>query len=306
MRADGEAGVLVTVTAVRGHAPRDAGAKMVVSAVRTWGSVGGGNLEQTAVDRARALLVTGATTPESLELRLNDHARTEHGRQCCGGEVALLLEPLPVRPTVAIFGVGHVGYELARILSRLEVSLHLVDSRAAELDPLRLADVTEGVADVTVHRRLVGETVLERLPRGAHVLVMTHDHAEDFALCDAALRLLEEKDSLGSVGLIGSSAKWSRFRQNLRAEGHDDATLDRITSPIGLPTITGKDPAVIAVSVAAALLETLIARPLTQPRSLSLSKGSEGTGSEARRQTGSRSLSLSKGTEGAQADQVDA
>ena len=89
---------------------------------------------------------------------------------------------------MAIFGVGHVGYELARILSRLEVRLHLVDSRAEQLDQLRLADVTDGVADVTVHRALLGELVLERLPRGAHVLIMTHDHAEDFALCDAALR----------------------------------------------------------------------------------------------------------------------
>ena len=261
LRRDGEAGVLVTVVAVRGHAPRDAGAKMVVSEARTWGSVGGGNLEQTAVDRSRALLASGATTPETQVMRLNEHARTEHGRQCCGGEVTLLLEPLPVRPTVAIFGVGHVGYELARILSRLELSLHLVDSRTEELDPLRLADVTEGVADVAVHRALLGETVLERLPRGAHVLVMTHDHAEDFALCDAALRLWEEQgERLGSVGLIGSSAKWARFRVNLRAEGHDDATVDRITSPIGLPDIAGKDPAVIAVSVAAALLQTLSAR----------------------------------------------
>ena len=36
---------------------------------------------------------------------------------------------------------------------------------------------------------MIGEFVLERLPVGAHVLIMTHDHAEDFALCDAALRM---------------------------------------------------------------------------------------------------------------------
>ena len=65
---------------------------------------------------------------------------------------------------------------------------------------------------------------------------MTHDHAEDFALCDAALRLTEDDNGrLGSVGLIGSSAKWARFRHNLAAEGHDPAAIERITSPIGLP-----------------------------------------------------------------------
>ena len=275
LRADGSAGVLVTVTETRGHAPRDAGAKMVVAADATWGTVGGGNLEQTAVDRAREMIATGARRPETLEAGLNVHARNLHGRQCCGGVVRLLLEPLPVRPAVAIFGVGHVGYELGRILSRLEVRLHLVDSRAEILDPLRLGDITSGVADVTVHRELLGELVLERLPRGTHLLIMTHDHAEDFALCDAALRLLssdvsetqramarsvsDKSERWGSVGLIGSRTKWSRFRRMLLEAGHDVPTVERISCPIGLPGLTGKEPAVIAIGVAAALVPELSA-----------------------------------------------
>ena len=250
LRRDGLAGVLVTVIKVRGHAPRDAGAKMVVGADHTWGSVGGGNLEEAAVQRARELIESGTAQPETQEARLNEHAHNRHGRQCCGGEVILLLEPLPARPVVAVFGIGHVGYELARILARLEVRLHLVDSREQELDQLRLADVTDGAADVTVHHALLGEQVLEMLPRGAHVLIMTHDHAEDFALCDAALRL----PALGSIGLIGSSAKWTGFRRRLAEQGHEQAVINRISSPIGLPEITGKEPAVIAISVASSLL----------------------------------------------------
>ena len=46
----------------------------------------------------------------------------------------MLLEPLAVVPSVAIFGVGHVGLELARILARHDLDLHLVDSRADHLD----------------------------------------------------------------------------------------------------------------------------------------------------------------------------
>jgi xanthine dehydrogenase accessory factor len=244
--------VLITVIAVRGHAPRDAGAKMVVGSDHSWGSVGGGNLEEAAIRRARQLIASGAAEPETQVARLNEHARNEHGRQCCGGEVTLLLEPMPARPTVAIFGLGHVGYELARILSRLEVRLELVDSREDQLDPLRLSSITDGSADVAVHHLLLGEQLLERLPRGAHVLIMSHDHAEDFALCDAALRLRQ----LGSIGLIGSSAKWSGFRRRLAEQGHDAETIGRIRCPIGLPQISGKEPAVIAVSVAAGLLQT--------------------------------------------------
>jgi xanthine dehydrogenase accessory factor len=257
LRREGAPGVLVTVVEVRGHAPRDPGAKMLVGTEQVWGSVGGGNLEETAVQRARELIARGERTTEFLESRLNEHARNAHGRQCCGGEVRLLLEAFPVRPTVAIFGVGHVGYELARILSRLEIQLHLVDSRAPQLDQLRLSDVTAGSADVSVHRAVLGELVLEQLPAGSHVLIMTHDHAEDFALCDAALR----RPALGSIGLIGSRTKWSRFRRQLAEAGHDEAALDRITSPIGLPGLTGKEPAVIAVGVAAALVYELSRLP---------------------------------------------
>lgn len=257
LRRDGAPGVLVTVIEVRGHAPRDAGAKLVVGTDQAWGSVGGGNLEETAVVRARQLIADGQRETEVLESRLNEHARNDHGRQCCGGEVRLLLEPFPVRPTVAVFGVGHVGFELARILSRLELQLHLVDSRAEQLDQLRLADVTAGAADVTVHRAVLGEYVLEQLPTGAHVVIMTHDHAEDLALCDAALR----HPGLGRIGLIGSSAKWARFRTQLADLGHDPATIATIQCPIGRPG--GKEPAVIAVGVAATLLESLTLAPVS-------------------------------------------
>ena len=254
LRHDGQPGVLVTVIEVRGHAPREAGAKMVVSREYSWGSVGGGNLEATAVVRARELIESGAAEPEMRELQLNPHARAEHGRQCCGGVVKLLLEPLAVRPVVALFGVGHVGYELARILSRLPIQLLLVDSRAEQLDRVRLADVIDGAAEVGIYHTLLGEQVLEQLPRGAHVVIMTHDHAEDYALCDAALRL---NQPLGGIGLIGSAAKWTRFQAQLADAGHSPAAIGRITCPIGQPGITGKDPAMIAVAVAAALLQVL-------------------------------------------------
>lgn len=252
LRAEGRPGVLVTVVGVRGHAPREAGAKMVVAADVTWDSIGGGNLEATATDRAREMLAASSPAPEQLTLPLNEHATTRHGQQCCGGEVTLLLEPLRSRTTVAIFGVGHVGHELARILARLPVSLHLVDSRQDPLHPDQLADV-EGQADVHVHHAPAPEVVLRSLPPGAHVLVMTHDHAEDLILCDAALT----RGDLAHVGLIGSRAKLLRFRRRLHDAGHDDAAISTITCPIGLPGITGKSPAVIAVSVAAALVQSL-------------------------------------------------
>jgi xanthine dehydrogenase accessory factor len=157
-----------------------------------------------------------------------------------------------VVPSVAIFGVGHVGLEMARILARHDLDLHLVDSRTEHLDAAAMAPLADAVANVQVHPvPVLPELVLAELPRGTHVLVMTHDHAEDVALCDAALRL----DHLGPIGLIGSSAKGARFRAQLLADGHDESAVARITLPIGMPGVTtSKEPASIAVSVAAALL----------------------------------------------------
>lgn len=247
--------VLVTLASVRGHAPREAGAKMIVTAADDFGTIGGGNLEMTAVTRAREMLTeVGAGShaePEMLTLRLNDKAPAKHGRQCCGGEVTVLLEPLPVAASVAIFGIGNIGLELTRILARHDLDLDVSDSR-----PEQLAEIDRlepPVANVRRHFAVIGEEVLTSLPAGAHVYIMTHDHAEDLHLCDAALR----RGDLGTIGLIGSSAKWQRFRKALIAEGHDPEAVDTITCPIGLPELPGKHPATIAVSVAADLLGRL-------------------------------------------------
>ncbi|PXX71602.1 molybdenum cofactor sulfurylase [Nocardia tenerifensis] len=252
LRARREPGGLVTVASVRGHAPRRAGAKLVVGQTETWGSIGGGNIEAVAIDRVRELMGAPDPEPELLEFALNDKVTNRHGVQCCGGVVTVLVEPLPVGPAVAIFGVGHVGLELARILARHNLDLYLIDTRPDVLTDERLGVLRDAVAQLHVHHTpLLPEEVLAELPTGTHVLIMTHDHAEDAALCDAALRATH----LGSIGLIGSAAKWARFRQRLATEGgHDAAAIDRIKTPIGLPDITGKEPATIAVGVAADLL----------------------------------------------------
>jgi len=252
LRSGGEPGVLVTLTSVRGHAPREAGAKMVVGRTQTWDTIGGGNLEAVAVERARAMLDGGHVVPEAFTSSLSDKAPFQHGMQCCGGEVSVLLEPLPVAPVVAIFGMGHVGHELARILARHDLDLHLVDTRPAMLSEDMLSPLAD--ADARVHAHpvpVLPELVLGELPPGTHVLVMTHDHAEDAAILDAALRT----EGIGPIGLIGSSAKWARLRHRLVSEGGlCEEDVARVTTPIGLPQLVGKVPATIAVGVAADLL----------------------------------------------------
>ncbi|WP_136057504.1 xanthine dehydrogenase accessory protein XdhC [Microbacterium sp. K24] len=251
--------VIVTLALVRGHAPRNGGAKMVVSPDAVFGTVGGGNLEATAVDRARAMLAAGSAEPELLVLTLSDKAVTEYGVQCCGGEVTIMLEPVRVIPSIAIFGMGHVGLELARILARHEVELHLIDSRPEMLAAERIGVPGESgvfadsVARIHVTLAPVPESALAGLPQSSHVLVMTHDHVEDLAVVDMSLRT----DGIASIGLIGSSSKWARFRKKLDELGHGESDLARVVTPIGVPEVAGKQPAVIAVSVAARMLQLI-------------------------------------------------
>ncbi|MFC8303276.1 xanthine dehydrogenase accessory protein XdhC [Specibacter sp. NPDC057265] len=252
-RAAGKPGVLLTIVEVRGHSPRDVGAKMFVDVQTASGSVGGGNMEATLIERARAMLNDGTDTVVEAEFGLNEHARVAYGTQCCGGIVRVLLELIGQRPTVAIFGAGHVGKELARILSRHEIILHLADSREGMVDDDLAATLNSGPATVHLHTLPAPEILIASLPEGAHILILTHDHAEDLMLCDAALR----REGLGSVGVIGSAAKWARFRKGLLSEGHGEPAIERIQCPMGVPELTGKHPAVIALSVAADLLRVL-------------------------------------------------
>jgi xanthine dehydrogenase accessory factor len=108
-------------------------------------------------------------------------------------------------------------------------------------------------ATITLKHASVPETVISSLPSQSHVLVLTHDHAEDIAILDVALR----RDDLGFTGLIGSSAKWAHFQQELKKQGHSEEALKRITTPIGLIGVPGKSPQAIAISAAAQLLSYL-------------------------------------------------
>ncbi|MEE8616726.1 MAG: XdhC family protein, partial [Roseateles sp.] len=77
---------------------------------------------------------------------------------------------------------------------------------------------------------------------------------EDFEIIAACLRRQRERGDLGFIGMIGSRSKWASFRQRLEARGFTADDLARVTCPIGLPGVAGKQPAVIAVAVLAQIL----------------------------------------------------
>ena len=172
----GEACITVPVAQVRGHAPRGAGSKMLVTEAEVYGSVGGGNLERSAVERARRMLSNQAVQPELFTVTLTPQGG-DWGVQCCGGEVTLLLEPLrPHRPTVALFGAGHVGWALVKVLSTLPIEIHLIDSRADQLEIDYPKKIYE--ANLVLSHKPVADPRLNVIPVAATTLDGVDSHGD--------------------------------------------------------------------------------------------------------------------------------
>ncbi len=284
----GEPCALVSILAVEGSTPREAGTRMAVTKAGSTGTIGGGNLEFQAMKQALAALDQKPGT-----WRIQDYPLGPFLNQCCGGRVRLMVERLdparsawlgevrnrsayaietrlhaghveraltngeaPVLPAkgampapgdtliegwggprtpLLMFGAGHVGQAIARILDGLPFDLRWYDAR--EDAPATFASPQAMAAMAAAAPALV--------------LILTHDHALDYELTKASLA-----SPARFVGLIGSATKRARFMSRLGKDGFDEADLERIHCPVGLPGITGKAPEVIAVAVAAQLLLT--------------------------------------------------
>ena len=143
-----------------------------------------------------------------------------------------------------------MGKALVQTLTPLPFALRWIDSRD-EIFPDDVPDVVD-----CEHSNPVQAAVADLAP-GSRVLIMSFSHAEDLDIVVACLHRLREKNDLPFVGLIGSQTKWATFRHRLEDRGFSAEEIARITCPIGVPGIMGKEPEVIAVAVAAQLLQSL-------------------------------------------------
>jgi xanthine dehydrogenase accessory factor len=254
-----EDGVLVRVASTQGSAPREAGTWMAVWADGLTATIGGGQLEFQATKEARELLA-GTRAPFD---GIQRYPLGPSLGQCCGGVMFLSYERVSAADAprlqrelvaqlapVALFGGGHVGAALARLLAALPFAVRWIDSRDGVFPDALPAQID------TEHSEPVQDAVAALAP-GSRVLIMSFSHAEDLDIVIACLKRLRERDDLPYIGLIGSKTKWATFGHRLEARGFTPAELARITCPIGVPGITGKEPEVIAVAVAAQLLQSL-------------------------------------------------
>jgi len=247
---------VISIVKADGSTPRGVGTRMAVTKNGgIIGTIGGGALEFAALnDAIRLMFETGS------DLHERDWPLGPDLGQCCGGRVRTLTEIFvaknrPVlfqrgeseivedRTDVMLFGAGHVGRAIALALAPLPFNLKWVDSRADAFPALIVQSARAIVSEAPA-----GEII--KTTSGTFVLIMTHSHSLDFEIVEAALK----KTDLAYVGLIGSETKRIRFQNRLRSLAVNDKDIARLHCPIGTTGISGKEPSVIAASVAADLL----------------------------------------------------
>ena len=241
--------VVVEVVAHKGSVPREAGTRMLVAADEVLGTIGGGHLELKAIADARALLAGSAAE------QLQHIALGPSLGQCCGGTLDLRFTPLAAaepdkwalaapRFTLQLYGAGHVGRAIVRLLAGIPCSVQWIDERESEFPAEPLPPHIQRLCVEPVQAEVAAA------PPGACYLVLTHSHALDLAI---SLAILQRAD-FAYFGLIGSKTKRARFEHRLRERGIAAEHIDRMVCPIGMPGIEGKEPEVIAVAVVAQLL----------------------------------------------------
>lgn len=241
LQQQGEPCVLVTIIEERGSTPRNAGSKMLVTAERTFETIGGGHLEFKAMELAREMLAN-----RSQDTRLERFSLGASLGQCCGGATVLLFEPMgQPQAQIAVFGAGHVGRALVPLLAGLPCKVRWIDSRENEFP----AQMPAGVSKV-LNEEVVEE--VDNMPPGSYFIVMTHNHQLDMELSAAILK----RDDFAYYGLIGSKTKRVKFEHRLRERGFDEDVMARMRCPMGLSEVKGKLPLEIAVSIAGEVIAT--------------------------------------------------
>jgi xanthine dehydrogenase accessory factor len=269
----GSPALVVRVNAVKGSTPRETDARMLVRADAVSGTIGGGHLEWQAIDLARKALAEAAsqaTAGKPLAAWRQTFALGPTLGQCCGGVVELAFDPLTEAALQAwtlpaprfhleLHGAGHVGQAIVRLLADIDCTVRWIDERADTTETCG-ADAPglpshEAIAALPPHITFVSteqaEDEVADAPAHAHHLVLTHRHDLDLRIIHAVLR----RGDFAFAGLIGSQTKRAKFLHRLEAMGVSDDAIARLTCPIGLPDLPGKEPAVIAVSVVAQLLQ---------------------------------------------------
>ena len=295
LQQQGIPAVMVTVASIVGSTPREVGSKMIVSADDLFGTIGGGNLEFQAIKIARDQLdnpvpqqlrrfplgaglgqccgglvnllfepVIGVNewigavleyegldrewvrevSITEVEADILIRPSTEKDQTCLLDNNRFVEVSRSQNIELVLFGAGHVGRAIVNTLRDLPVQIRWVDSRENEF-PSDVSSSAEIICTDTP------EAEIDAANSGAYFLVMTHDHSLDQRLAEQILK----RNDFAYFGLIGSTSKRRMFETRMARRGIEVEKFKNMICPIGIDGIRNKQPAMIAISVVAQIMQ---------------------------------------------------
>ena len=237
-----------------GSAPRNCGTFMLITSKFIFGSIGGGQLEYSIINKSKEILKKN----EKIKKQIVNIPLGPSIGQCCGGYVQVELTKYKngnqslkneriintCEDNLYIFGAGHIGQTLSSKSIDLDFNVHLIDSRDYYLNIVKEKNITP------IYVKFPW-MIIKNLPNNSYYIILTHSHDFDFKIISEILN----QNSFKFIGLIGSRTKFKRFNNRLLKLGHNQSLINNIECPIGLKNIRSKKPAEIAISIIGRLLE---------------------------------------------------
>jgi xanthine dehydrogenase accessory factor len=233
--------IIITIIKTRGSSPAKSGTKLIVSEEKIeYGTIGGGKLEYQAIKDAKSLLKSNKT------ILTKEYPLGAAFGQCCGGSVELFMEVINTSPVLYIFGAGHIGFALSKIMKNTIFEVKLIDSRENWFDQFSLESQLEFISEETDFFK----ELVQWSDSKTYLIVLTHLHDLDQQIIEFSI-----KEKTKYIGLIGSQTKWKQFQKRILQKNDLVNELSKVHCPVGLD-IGGETPQEIAISIASELLKT--------------------------------------------------
>ena len=253
-RKQGKDLVLVTVTEKNGMGPADVGKKMLVAdSGEAFGTVGGGAIEFYAREKCRDVLKERKSFTERYLLCGREIVVDEDQitlPMACGGKATLFYEFVGPKQHVYIFGAGHCGAALSKVLKPLNFHITIIDEREAVINQL------DDSPDIKVISGFADYIEKYGLRDNSYVVVCTPAHTNDYHVLN---KILEKKIKLAYFGMLCSRKKIGEYMGMAYTTYGKDIDLTNFYSPIGL-NIGGNTPEEIAISISGEMLSVYYAK----------------------------------------------
>lgn len=247
-RCKGKDLVLVTVTEKEGMGPADVGKKMLVTEDgEAFGTVGGGSIEFYAREKAKEVVKQRKSFSEKYILNNRD-VYVDDGEvklnMACGGKATLFYEFVGPKAYLYIFGAGHCGAALAKVMKPLGFHITIIDDRKVVIDQL------DDSTDIKANCGFTEFIDKNGLRENSYVVVCTPSHQNDYHVLN---KILEKKIKLKYFGMLCSQKKIAEYLEKAYETYGKEIDLSNFYSPIGL-NIGGNSPEEIAISISGEIL----------------------------------------------------